>query len=78
MVKVNLNQVELAKDFVSTMSKLDDVDVFLKHDTYVVNGKSILGVLSLDLSKEVEVEIIAKTPNLNAVNNAYQLCKAFA
>ena len=54
MKKVNLNKIEKVKRFVHIAANKVD-DVVLKHDNYVVNGKSILGVFSLDLSKPVEL-----------------------
>ena len=35
-------------------------DIFVKHNSYVVDGTSILGILSLNLSEPVTVEMIEK------------------
>lgn len=44
-IRMNPNQV---KDFVNNASKCDfDIDIFYNH--YIVDAKSILGVMALDL-----------------------------
>ncbi len=54
---VTLNTIEKVTDFVTVMSKLED-DVNLVSGRFVVDAKSILGILSLDLSKPIKVEFI--------------------
>ena len=44
-----------AKEFVNSVSKAVGV-VDVSHDSCCVDGKSILGVLSLDLSKKLDVQ----------------------
>lgn len=57
-IKICLNEIEKAKNFVNKMTTfMSDVDIVAKH--YVCDAKSLLGVLSFDLSKPVEVEIIS-------------------
>lgn len=52
---VMIPTVQDAKEFVNSVSKaIGFVDV--GHNSYCVDGKSILGVLSLDLSKELDVQ----------------------
>ena len=55
-MKVLLNNINTLKKVVSICNKYVD-DVFASKDGYVVNAKSILGLLSLDLSEEVELTI---------------------
>ena len=44
------------KNFCYSVSSVPrNVSVKVKHDTYVVDGKSILGMFSLDLSNPVDV-----------------------
>lgn len=53
--RIFLPTVEDAKAFVSAASKCDfDIDVF--YNRVVIDAKSILGVLSLDLRKPLTVE----------------------
>ena len=58
-MKIYLNSIENVKLF-STMSILFKGDVTLKSGRYNIDGKSILGIFSLDLTKPVEVEIECK------------------
>lgn len=54
--KIYLSSLDKANEFVAAMSKLEsEVDVI--SDRYTVNGKSILGILSLDLTKALEVRL---------------------
>ena len=53
--KIRLSSVADAKEFVRRAVECDfDVDVF--YNRVIIDAKSILGVLSLDLTKELTVE----------------------
>ena len=56
--KISLNDVTLVKEFVNLTGKIVG-DVTLKSDRWVIDGKSIMGILSLDLRKELDCEIEA-------------------
>lgn len=62
-VIVNLGDMNTVKKFVQKTSKLD-CDMDLVSGRYVVDGKSIMGIFSLDLSKPVELDIDAEGPIL--------------
>ena len=52
----SLNTIERLKRFSEVIIKFDsDIDVI--RDRYIVDGKSVLGILSIDLRKPLEVEI---------------------
>ena len=53
---VNLSKFESAKRFVEVSSN-KSCFVLLKSGRYVVDGKSILGIFSLDLSRPVVLEV---------------------
>lgn len=55
-MKVLLNDIDTLKSVVDICNKYVD-NVYATKDNYVVNAKSILGLLSLDLSEEVELTI---------------------
>lgn len=55
---INLDTVELVKDFVTLTSRIDG-DIVIKSDRWIINGKSIMGIFSLDLSKDLDCEIEA-------------------
>ena len=53
--KIKLSEINEVKEFVSTAGKCDfDIDVFYKR--VVIDAKSILGVLSLDLTRVLTVK----------------------
>ena len=55
-VKIRLSTIADVRDFVNTVSK-SDVDIDLKSGRYVVDGKSIMGIFSLDLLNPIEMTI---------------------
>ena len=60
-ITVLLNKIRDISKFVRLTSKCRD-DVVVKSGHYAVNAKSLLGLLSLDLSKPVEVEFYGGIP----------------
>jgi hypothetical protein len=58
-VKVLLNKFEDIQKFVRIANTYDsDINVYKGH--YIIDGKSLLGVMSLNLSETIEVEINSK------------------
>ena len=55
-VTIMLNTVTDVKTFVNVVSKYD-FDVELVSGRYAIDGKSIMGIFSLDLSKPIRVEV---------------------
>lgn len=55
-MKIRLKTIDSVKDFVSAMSKLES-EIDLVSGRYVINAKSIMGIFSLDLTKDIEVKI---------------------
>ena len=53
---INLNSIERAKDFADLIASVP-CDVDACSGRYVVDGKSLLGLFSLDLSKPVRVVV---------------------
>lgn len=56
IVTIKLNTINDVKGFVNCVSRYD-FDVDLVSGRYAVDAKSIMGIFSLDLSKEIKVEI---------------------
>ncbi len=56
-MKIRLNTINEAKDFVNICSKYHDDEIYLNQGKYTVDGKSILGVFSLNLLEPVKVVI---------------------
>lgn len=55
-VTIKLNTINDVKTFVNSVSKYD-FDVDLVSGRYAVDAKSIMGIFSLDLSKDIKVEV---------------------
>lgn len=72
--KIDLSKLSVIKDFVSTAMLMSE-DIQLSSDKYVVNGKSIMGIFSLDLSEPITLSI--DTKDEVALNNAKEEFKDF-
>ena len=58
---INLNDFSKARKFINEASKFfSDIDVI--RDRYVIDGKSAIGIFTLDLSKPIDVEIHSDDP----------------
>lgn len=55
-IQINLNNTNDVKNFVAIMQSIPE-ETILKSGKYVVDAKSIMGVLSLDLSKPITLEL---------------------
>ena len=58
-VRISLNSIDKVKSFVNDLTKFD-VDFDLVSGRYVIDAKSIMGILSLDLSKPIDLNIHAE------------------
>lgn len=58
-VSVLLETIEKARDFVSITTKYDR-DIDLINGRYMIDAKSILGILTMDLSKPLVLQIHAE------------------
>lgn len=61
---VNLPTIKDVKDFVNLVNEFPN-EVKVSSGNYIVDGKSILGLLSLDLSKSVTVEVVGVVDGKN-------------
>ena len=64
--KITLNEVENAKKFCNTVT-YSECKVSLCRDGWVINGKSLLGIFSLDLS--IPVECVVESESEEMLNN---------
>lgn len=55
-VKISLNSIDKVKSFVNDVAKFD-CDFDLISGRYVIDAKSIMGIFSLDLSKDIDLSI---------------------
>lgn len=58
-VKISLNSIDKVKSFVNDITKYD-YDFDLVSGRYVIDAKSIMGIFSLDLSKDIDLYIHAE------------------
>lgn len=59
--KIYLGSVEAVKEFVQLASEYKE-DVDLRSGRYQVDGKSIMGIFSLDLTSPMEVQVYGEKP----------------
>ncbi len=65
-VRISLNSIDKVKSFVNDISKYE-FDFDLVSGRYVIDAKSIMGIFSLDLSKELNLNIHTDEPELSSV-----------
>lgn len=53
--KIRLNGINDVKDYISKAMRVDG-DITISHGKYVINGKSLMGIFSLDLEEELNIE----------------------
>ncbi len=57
-VTVNINTIDKVKHFVNAVAKFPcDFDLTSTEGKYVIDAKSVMGVLSLDLSKNLNLAV---------------------
>lgn len=62
-MQINISTIENAKEFVSLCNKYHEEDIIVKQNRYVVDGKSILGIFSLNLLEPIKVIIDSENDN---------------
>ncbi len=67
-VKIKLNTIEKVKNFVSILAKHDGY-FDLKSDMRIVDAKSIMGILTMNLTKSMELHIIRTNDNMEDLMN---------
>lgn len=54
--KIMIHGVDSARAFVAMTAKYPKVKIVLNHNEYSIDAHSIIGVLSLDLTKPIDIE----------------------
>lgn len=68
--KIKLGATDDVKEFVTEASKCDfDIDVF--YNRIVIDAKSMLGVLSMDLTRVLTVKCLGQDERFDRVLNKY-------
>ena len=65
-IKISLNSIDKVKTFVNEINKFD-ADFDLVSGRYVIDAKSIMGIFSLDLSKDIDLNIHMEGDKLNEI-----------
>lgn len=65
-VVINLGTIDKVKRFVNIVSKYE-YDFDLVSGRYVIDAKSIMGIFSIDLSKNITLNIHAEDKNLDNI-----------
>ena len=61
---IRLNETEDVKEFVNEAAKCDfDIDIF--YNRVIIDAKSILGILSMDLNRDLTVHCYGDSPAFN-------------
>lgn len=55
-LKVFVNTIDRVRDFV-VLNNMSDCEIDVRHLHYIVDGKSLLGVFSIPLTKPLDIEI---------------------
>ena len=53
---IAIKGVDAARSFVAMTAKYPNIKITLNHNEYSINAHSIIGILSLDLTKPISVE----------------------
>ena len=73
-VMVAFNTVDEVAAFVKDMSRFpEEVHIDLVSGRHVVDAKSLLGILSLDLSKPVEVKVTSNSDYVYIKDDVYKV-----
>lgn len=64
--KIKLNATEEVKEFVQAAGKCD-FDIDISYNRIVIDAKSILGILSMDLTKPLLVRCYGENPEFEQV-----------
>ena len=68
--KIKLTELKDVKDFVDAAAKCDfEIDIFYNRIT--IDAKSILGVLSMDLTRDLTVQYFGEDTGFESVLNKY-------
>jgi len=65
-VQVLINTIDKINEFAKIAVKIDE-ELDLVSDRYIINGKSIMGIFSLNLSRPVQLTIYAEGSRLDEI-----------
>lgn len=71
--KVFFKSLRDVKDFVNAVTKYDNLEINLISDIYTMNAHSLIGILSLDISNPIDIEV----PDENIPESFYEDIKPY-
>ncbi|MBC5745944.1 HPr family phosphocarrier protein [Lachnospiraceae bacterium MD308] len=72
-MRIKLNTINDVNSFVNTSTKYYEGDIDVKQGRQIIDGKSILGIFSLNLTQPIEISI--NTDNVNTERDFYNFIK---
>lgn len=72
-MEIKLKDIDDVNVFSKTCSNIYEDDIYVSQGKQIINAKSLLGLFSLDLSKEIDVKI--DTTNENVKSDFYNYLK---
>ena len=72
-MRIKLNTINDVNSFVNTSTKYYEGDIDVKQGRQIIDGKSILGIFSLNLTQPIEISI--NTDNVNTERDCYNFIK---
>ena len=72
-MRIKLNTINDVNSFVNTSTKYYEGDIYVKQGRQIIDGKSILGIFSLNLTQPIEISI--NTDNVNTERDFYNFIK---
>ena len=61
--KINIKGIDSARAFVAMTAKYPQIRISLNHNEYSIDAHSIIGILSLDLTKPITLEAEGDIPD---------------
>ena len=74
--KIKFNTVDDVKKYIAK-AMLIKGDIVIKHSIYVIDGKSIMGIFSLNLENELDIEFSKLDENDLEIVNSLSLIRQF-
>lgn len=68
--KIRLNRIQDVREFVSTAERCD-FDIDISYNRIIIDAKSIMGVLSMDLTQVLTVKYGGRDPQFENILNKY-------
>lgn len=65
-VQIRLHNVEEAEEFVQAASKCD-FDINISYNRIIIDAKSLLGVMSMDLNRPLTVQYYGENPEFEQI-----------